>query len=56
VLINRCRWERVTPPEAPEERWKWWCPQCHRPRELRSARIAANLDDMERRGVGAAEI
>jgi hypothetical protein len=51
ALTHRTRWEQVTPPDAPEERWKWWCPRpdCRRTRELRSARIAATLDDMARR-------
>ena len=57
-LRNRTRWEQVDPPDAPEERWKWWCPnpECRRTRELRSKRIADTLDEMTRGGVTVADI
>lgn len=57
-VTSRGRWSIVNPPDAPEERWTWWCPNpaCRRPRQLRSDRIAANLADMERRGVYGADI
>jgi hypothetical protein len=57
-LRNRCRWEQVDPPDAPEERWKWWCPnpKCRRTRELRSKRIGDTLDEMARHGTTTADI
>ena len=58
AVTSRTRWELVSPPDAPEERWKWWCPRpdCQRTRELRSARIAATLDEMKRRGMTTGDI
>jgi len=58
AVTSRTRRELVDPPDAPEERWKWWCPnpQCRRTRELRSTRIAATLDDMVRRGESTGDI
>lgn len=57
-LDMRCEWERVSPPDAPAERYTFWCAgrrkhREHRPKpaQYREARLVATLDEMERRGV-----
>jgi hypothetical protein len=38
-LHIKVRFEHVTPPEAPVERYTMWCGRCGRPRKLRRATV-----------------